>query len=440
MTRDREALALALVLCWAQDHEIPAQAALQVVARPGIGASDRLAAARRELLESGPGPEVEELAAQVAGETVLPGMLELVTGRGSPAEALAALTRERWFGAIARRLTVQILRALAVGVRLPPARPAATIAREPGLPGVVALRELALPTVRLASSLRDLVPGRSDRPVDAPAWERRFHELKPLPLEVSRLSENAARLSLSAEFAATGLSVRLGELLGLENLAFAVRYRDETPRIWTEEVPPLWPHRVLDPLIAGIRERLSPPATLLIVVDAMRHDFFDVLESGYLSSPASGLSRVALHVVWSLSPTVTALNMRALVEGRVPRASDVSRDAPEEDVSDAGIPFTLVVSEGIELEYVSVIDEHVHGCTLGLAALADAVMPVVAGRVASVVNRAPAGSLIVITADHGFTPLPCWRPRTNRRRYRHGGLDLFEVLVPLAVYRKGCAR
>ena len=435
--QDREALALSLVLCWAQDHAIPARAAVLAVARspPPQSVADRLAAAGRELLERGAPAAVEELATQVVDESVLPGMLDLVIGRGSPAEVLATLERERVFVALARRLTVQILRALAVGVRLSAGQPEAARER-PRLPGVVALRELALAAARLACALSALERGGGGRPSDAAGWEGRFHELRPLPLTASRLQDCAARLSLSAEFAATGLLARLADLLDADNRAFATTYRLLAPRIWTAEVPPLWPHRVLEPLVGGIRESLSPPATLLIVVDAMRHDLFDVLEHGYLSSPASGLSRVALRVVWSLSPTVTALNMRALVEGLVPAASDVSADLPGEDASDEDMPFTLVLPDGIELECISIIDEHVHGCTIGLAALSDAVMPVVTARVASVVDRAPRGSLIVVTADHGFTSLPGWRPHARTGRYRHGGLDLFEVLVPLAIYRK----
>ena len=435
--RDGETLALSLVLCWAEDHGVPARAAFLAVARspPPESAAPRLAAAGRELLERGVPAAVEELATQVADETVLPAMLDLVIGRGSPAEVLATLERERLFVALARRLTVQILRALAVGARLSVGQPEGTREWRPRLPGVVALRELALAATRLASALSALERSRGGWPSDAAGWEGRFHELRPLPLAASRLQECAARLALSAELAATGLLARLADLLGADNLAFAASYRQLAPRIWTAEVPPLWPHRVLEPLVAGIRESLSTPTTLLIVVDAMRHDLFDVLDTGYLSSPASGLSRVALRVVWSLSPTVTALNMRALVEGRVPAASDVSADLPG-DTSGEDMPFTLQLPDGIELECIPVIDEHVHGCTIGLAALSDAVMPVVTARVASVVDRAPRSCLIVVTADHGFTSVPGWRPHARTRRYGHGGLDLFEVLVPLAIYRK----
>ena len=84
--------------------------------------------------------------------------------------------------------------------------------------------------------------------------------------------------------------------------------------------------------------------------------------------------------------------------------------------------------------HVRELDAELHASAQALPRLVDGMVPVLAARLAGIARDAGAGSLLVITADHGFVESPEWRPHGSARRYRHGGLDPFEVRVPVAVY------
>lgn len=433
-------LAMAVVLYWAQRHELPYEAAVRAAGLPLPGGADpgALAAAGAEVLSAGPAGAVTELLARTCNGAVETALMDLIGGRGGPAEIARALARECAFPTLARRLAMQSMRALAAGVSLPPWPPEREPAAVPQHPGVRAHRDLVRAAVQLSSRVEALANRRGHWPASCPEWEERFGELADLPLAASRLDEAAVRLSLGAELAETGIAGALTRMHEAATAAFSTAYHELARGVWEKEgAGVLWPHRVVTPLLARHRLEHRAPATILIVVDAMRMDLAAMVQSEFLALPRVGLSLIEQRTVWSLAPTVTAVNMRALLGGVAPGVADLLPDSAADEPPAASSTVTgIEPPPGVQLETITVIDEHVHGSTLTLAQLADAVVPVVTARLAVIVEKAPRGALLAITADHGFTEAPGWRPHAGLRRWRHGGLDPFEVLVPLAVYRK----
>ncbi|MBI4863851.1 MAG: hypothetical protein HY815_26875, partial [Candidatus Riflebacteria bacterium] len=391
--------------------------------------------------EHGPDAAVDDLAARTALDARQPELLELIGGTGGTAAVARALTREVVFPRLARRLAVTLLRAVSAGARLRwPASPASS----PGQPrcrsSVAAYHDLVRSASELASRVGELADLRGGRPCTPVGWEERFDRLEPLPLLESRLEESASRLSLAVELDSTGLRKSLTELLAVEAEAFATTYRELVPTVWQEGDMPLWPHRVLVPLLSHHRRTSTPQTTVLVVVDAMRRDLFRLVRAGLHSTSGSDLLQLEERTIWALAPTLTGLNMRALTERIVPGVGDLlGEEFPDEAACDRShaLPYA---PDGVQLETIPEIAEHVHGSTLSLARLADAVVPAVVARLASIIDRARPGTLIAVAADHGFAEVAGWRPHASSRRWRHGGLDPFEVLVPLGVYQKAWSR
>ena len=82
------------------------------------------------------------------------------------------------------------------------------------------------------------------------------------------------------------------------------------------------------------------------------------------------------------------------------------------------------------------LDAELPASAQSLSRPTDSLVPVITARLARLADGLAPGDLLVITADHGFTENPAWRPHSAHRRWRHGGLDPFEVLVPLSLYRR----
>jgi predicted AlkP superfamily pyrophosphatase or phosphodiesterase len=172
------------------------------------------------------------------------------------------------------------------------------------------------------------------------------------------------------------------------------------------------------------------------MVDGMRKDFYRLLECQYLSTSRASLRKLEELTVWALAPTLTCLNVAALWTGTPPSQDQFLGDPPPETGSGAFESGTPSALPGVSIIKLNQLDEQLHASTLGLAQLYDSVMPAVVAPLAQIVEAAHPGRLIAITADHGFVENPEYRPHGSARRYRHGGLDLFEVLVPLAVFQK----
>jgi hypothetical protein len=78
------------------------------------------------------------------------------------------------------------------------------------------------------------------------------------------------------------------------------------------------------------------------------------------------------------------------------------------------------------------IDERLHRTPVDLAALLDESVAGLARRVLPSLTDLPAEVPLVVMSDHGFRENPGFRG--SEGRYTHGGLSLFESVVPVAVF------
>ena len=325
-------------------------------------------------------------------------LVHLSLRSSGPLAPLRALARERVLPRVARALAEQSLSALAVAtpaLLADAALPDALAA--PSAAGVDPYRRLIAAVLGVESALA--------APAEDP--ESRFRALAPVPLAVDRLHLLAADLELSAELDASGVADRARIGLDRAAAAFAADYRAHErsatqPLEGSGSPRPIWLVDV-QAWSAAWSRRLSAPITVTAVVDALRFDIFNLVETSLLQ--AVPLQPLASALAWALKPTLTRVNMPAF-----------SRCAGLARICD--------------------LDAELHASAQSLSRLADSLVPALTTRLARLADAQAPGDLLVITADHGFTENPAWRPHGSHSRWRHGGLDPFEALVPLSLYRK----
>jgi hypothetical protein len=435
----RDAVAAALLAHWASCHGVPATAAARSAHLRAIDDATAidwsgLSALGADLTARGADRQVDEIVFAWEQDGTADRLFDLVGHAAGPSRIHRALEAEPLFPGLARRLAGLALRALAAGAAAgEPARPPA------GTRAALApFKDVVRGAAQLAARLDELSRRRGRKATTAAGWEERFQRIADLPVLASAIEAAAADVGLVAELGSTGIAGALRDLLRSEAGAFEAIYRDQAPTIWTGDSGPLWPHRVVVPRLARLAREHAAPATALVLVDAMRWDFHRRLEADYLATPRAGMRRVALDCVWALAPTTTATNVTALLSGQPPPPGpSLTGPVDEEDCRVVAVPPPPASGPaGLAVVKLDHLDEQLHASALPLARLYDGVAAGIVARLAGVVSDLRAGSLLAVVADHGFVEEPGWRPHAGGRRYRHGGLDPFEVLVPLAVYQK----
>ena len=445
-----DALAVALMAYWAREHGLPPSVAARTAGLGTVPAQgwDELVTLGLELASRDEWAEVDRLVSSWSSGPAQEGLFDLVARGAGPTRIFRALESERIFPDLARRLAVLGLQALAMTGEIPPsarnpdhhgstAAPARATGPARGTrPQVVAYQDLVRDAIDLAASITELETRRGRKATTAPGWEERFLRLVPLPLSLSRAETRAVELDLLTELASTGVAARVRGFLVAEARDFETAYRELVPTIWSESDGPLWIHRVLPSRLARLQRELRIDRTCVAMVDGMRWDFYRLLEREYLSTSRAGLRKLEETAVWALAPSLTCVNVPALWTGKPPPQDQLLGDPPEETGSGAFETGTPSVLPGVDIVKLGQLDEQLHASTLGLAQLFDSVLPAVVAPLAQIVETTPSGGLIAVTADHGFVESPEYRPHGPARRYRHGGLDPFEVLVPLTVFQK----
>jgi hypothetical protein len=393
------------------------------------GAAGRSAAARRELAEidsrAGPG--------SLAGEQIARA-LEL--GSLDAGGVIRTLVEERMLSQPVRLAAGELVLRLAASPHLaadvdlsalrdyhPLVTPAALAALESTL---AASRLLAEHSSRPPASDRDLlertfpellaaVPGllsAAETAVAAGAWL----DLEPLGAFASAFKTTLARADH-----------HLREAAG--------RGFEDCLRIW--EVG----ESVLAPLLA------VHPRVAVLLVDAMRADLWQRV----LPALRDALPGRALDQRWAVvpEPTRTAESVASLYTGRPQPAGSAppleslspfrhlgceTRVVPNCDRDDHWRELRTLWASGPRLSVASAggIDERLHRTPVDLAALLDESVAGLARRVLPSLADLPAEVPLVVMSDHGFRENPGFRG--SEGRYTHGGLSLFESVVPVAVF------
>ncbi|MBI4864568.1 MAG: hypothetical protein HY815_30580, partial [Candidatus Riflebacteria bacterium] len=438
------AFALCLLSRWALAHEIPPAAAARVtgVVPPEQDVYEELGPAGAALIAELESGELQEIVDRFATDEIQARLFDLIAGGAGPAQIVRRLELEPLFVEIARRLAVLALTALSASGPGDEPRPAGEVAPtgdRPAPPAVRAevarFRDLVRAATALWTRLGALESRKGKVPTTHGGWEERFQRFAGVPLELSRLLVRAEDLGVESELAATGLEARCRALFDREAREFEPVYRALVPTIWEQGAGPCWMHRVVPGRIARLRRELAPPSVRLVMVDAMRWDFYRLIERELTASRDARMRKLEESSVWSLAPTVSSVNVPALLSGTPPSPDQVLVEWQDDEHDRSGEAMPCE-APGLEFLKLGQLDEAVHSSTQPLAHLYDSVAPTVLARLASVVAGAKVGTLVVLVADHGFAENPAFRPHGQARRWRHGGLDPFEVLVPLAVFQK----
>ncbi|MBI3893188.1 MAG: hypothetical protein HY303_16840, partial [Candidatus Wallbacteria bacterium] len=273
------------------------------------------------------------------------------------------------------------------------------------------------------------------KPLDAGGWELLHREaLAGSPL---------ALLEARAALAAVGAEAQLPE----ERWRAAARklesdFREHYAAGYAKLVDPAGGHPVTLADLAGelvprFAKRLAAAGVACVVVDAMRQDFFDYLRREVLPLAQGTFRLVESLTAWAFAPTLTAPNLDALLTGRRPggAGSPPEADAERPRLGRAALE-EFSERTGMAVVKYNALDDRVHTTREDLRTLYRETAMALAPAMLPFLDRLPARTLIVFTADHGFRERPDYQARHDAPRYAHGGISPFEVLVPVGIYLK----
>ncbi len=272
-----------------------------------------------------------------------------------------------------------------------------------------------------------------DRTLAAGDWETlQRQSLGHLQLRLLEASEALSALDVEATLPAA----RVRDCVARLEAAFRECHRKLLPALAAGGPgTPLSPSALATELLPRLAKRLAPAAAVLVVVDAMRHDFLEVLARDVLPLAQGTFRHVETLTSWSLAPTLTAPNMEALLTGQRPAAGPATPDdeeAPPPRVGRAALEEFQERSGTLVVKY-NALDDRLHAARDDLQTLYREAAMAMAPALLPFLDRLAPRTLILFTADHGFRE----RGRSpSGPRYSHGGTSPFEVLVPVGVYLK----
>jgi hypothetical protein len=273
-----------------------------------------------------------------------------------------------------------------------------------------------------------------DRTLAAGDWEALYRQsLGHLQLRLLEASEALQALDVEASLPAA----RVKDCVGRLDAAFRDCHRKLLPALAAGGPgTPLTPAALATELLPRLTKRLAPAAAVLVVVDAMRHDFLEVLARDVLPLAQGTFRHVETLTSWALTPTLTAPNMEALLTGKRPSAggpaADGEEEAPPPRVGRAALEEFQERSGTLVVKY-NALDDRLHAARDDLQTLYRESAMALAPALLPFLDRLAPRTLILFTADHGFRERG--RGPANPR-YAHGGGSPFEVLVPVGVYLK----
>src|SRR5690554_3145843 len=285
--------------------------------------------------------------------------------------------------------------------------------------------------------LRETERAAGQPPGEDKGWERFYRLLSPFELLLGRLEETPLRSLLPGAVLKNWRRHYTGLLDPLLK-AFTTYYEREAPsRRQTL--------RGLLRRLPGWAERKEGRGgVFLLLLDGARLDIWNTLMEKLLA--AQRLSLLQEGLLWAATPTVTETQLQPLQEdGLLGCILHVDENMVAEALSD---PESLLPAadnsrprpEGVALTMLKLdyVDEKAHASRDVPPVLAEELLLQSKKRLWPLLEVFPAGSLILLTADHGFkTNLHLDKHNKEETLYLHGGTSFFEVLTPWSLLRKG---
>ncbi len=274
-------------------------------------------------------------------------------------------------------------------------------------------------------------------PGDDKGWEKLYRLLAPFELLVSRLEELQAR-TLIPEVTVKRWRRRYASLLDplLETFASycvqpAPSRRQTLPGIFRQ-------------FSGWISKEGTGKGAYLILLDGARLDLWNFLLEEMLRKHRLELLRDGL--LWAAQPTVTAAQLEPLKEeGLLGHILNMDEGLVSELISDPPAFLQAVDNERMHLQQGALlramkfdfVDDKIHASRDALPVLLEEVLLQKRKKLSPLLDCLPAGSLLLLAADHGFkTNLYFNKTNKDELLYLHGGASFFETLAPWALLKK----
>lgn len=276
------------------------------------------------------------------------------------------------------------------------------------------------------------------RPPDSDKkWERFYRLISPFELSMGHLEEAGAR-ALFPGVTAKNWRKRYKLMLAPMVEAFAEYLKNE--------------EAVRRQSLSGLLKKLAEWAgkenysagVYLVIVDGARLDLWSALLEQALDSFNYEVLREGL--TWAEQPTVTDTQLQPLKdEGLLGHLLNMDENLLAELIADptgfleavrnmAQPGGKLLPFKAIKFGFV---DDKIHSSRDPLPVLLEELLAAARKQLHPLLKYAPAGSVLLLTADHGFkTNLNFDKSDKNALLYLHGGDTLFETLSPWVLVRK----
>ena len=267
-------------------------------------------------------------------------------------------------------------------------------------------------------------------------WEKVFTSyLAYMPYWLSSLASNLNRTSLLKEPAFNNLKGKVKNITGSYDKVFKDFYIKNYPSWRNGEKPrPYFIHNIVPEVFPYYKKALKAEHSEFFLLDAMRWDLWGYIKRKVISSIPQ--IRVVKEIpLWAHPPTVTSVQMDGFYSSSWPAGVTLKNDFL------AGENFDLE-SEKIEEKSIgeerlikyNLIDNKLHVSPDDMVTLYREINLRLETYLSVYFDSLPAKSMVLLFSDHGFkenTGFP-----DKKKRYSHGGLSLWEVMVPLVILYK----
>jgi hypothetical protein len=190
-------------------------------------------------------------------------------------------------------------------------------------------------------------------------------------------------------------------------------------------------------LLPGLLRRGSKERPLLVWIDGLRWDMWEVLRQRFLASLFPEIKLLKEYSVWTVLPSNTETVMAKLVEslGQLPLGESVQEPSGKYG---SRLSEEVELVPGVAVHKINAVDSKIHTSRDDLTVFASEVLLPLRTDLERYFSLIPEGRQILLFSDHGFTENPDFRPRDKYRqpRYRHGGASPFEIIVPAVLLEK----
>ena len=190
-------------------------------------------------------------------------------------------------------------------------------------------------------------------------------------------------------------------------------------------------------LLPVLLRRVENERPILIWIDGLRWDMWEVLHQRFLAGLFPELKRLTEYAVWTVVPSNTETVMAKLVEslGQLPFQEDSVEDR-QQPIARLSEEIELV--PGVSVHKINAVDSKIHTSRDDLTVFASEVLLQLRTDLERFFSLIPEGRRILLFSDHGFIENPNFRPsnKYQQHRYQHGGSSPFEIIVPAVLLEK----